>query len=420
MGFGAGSFRLGGGTTPNGQPWLLVAANDSDQRVKDIADFECDGVADEVQINLALTALKDTGGCVLLSEGDFTCAAAITFDTPYVTLKGCANASKLFFPGTTVSPLLTMADTTVRQFIRIEDMYIESTNAGDGVAIDINNFSFGTVRNVEIFNVNKCVELIGDTNDSHYNMIEDCRFDLGAGTTPIAIHFDTANLNYVTNCRVKGGIATGKGLVIDESHSCVIINLDVETGFDIAIDIISNSDNTTLVGCYCELNLTNLNIAAGVEGTVILGGFYVDATDGDAFNIVDGGTRTQILGARVEDSGRKTEVVISGRRITSDVSIMTRQATLTVVAQAVTATGNNFLIDTSGGAQILDTVNGLTEGMIIIIGTNSSSNSGTLTEGGSPAFVLAGSADFVMSGSNHRWIGIKTGSNLIELARMTP
>jgi len=56
---------------------LIVAASDADVQSIAQADYWCDGIADEVQINAALTALPATGGAVVLMEGTYTISAPI-------------------------------------------------------------------------------------------------------------------------------------------------------------------------------------------------------------------------------------------------------------------------------------------------------------------------------------------------------
>ncbi len=55
---------------------ILVAASDASDRVKQIANFVCDGTADEEEINAAVATVLG-GGRVLLSEGNFTTATEI-------------------------------------------------------------------------------------------------------------------------------------------------------------------------------------------------------------------------------------------------------------------------------------------------------------------------------------------------------
>jgi len=51
---------------------LIVAASDSLHPER--ADYQCNGVADEVQIQAAIDALPFEGGKVLLLDGNFTLA----------------------------------------------------------------------------------------------------------------------------------------------------------------------------------------------------------------------------------------------------------------------------------------------------------------------------------------------------------
>ncbi|MEN6512495.1 glycosyl hydrolase family 28-related protein, partial [Methanoculleus sp.] len=55
---------------------LTVAASDSTELSKNQADYVCDGVDDQAEIQAALSALPD-GGTVVLSDGTFNCAGVI-------------------------------------------------------------------------------------------------------------------------------------------------------------------------------------------------------------------------------------------------------------------------------------------------------------------------------------------------------
>ena len=68
-------------STGSGAPVpFLVAANDALQQTKDAASYQCDGVADDVQIQEAIDAAGAIGAKVILSEGTFVTAAAILPD----------------------------------------------------------------------------------------------------------------------------------------------------------------------------------------------------------------------------------------------------------------------------------------------------------------------------------------------------
>jgi len=67
------SAKATGGYTFTGpiEPTFLVASVDARSAIRDVADFVCDGVNDEEEIQYALDLLKFTGGCVVLSRGQF-------------------------------------------------------------------------------------------------------------------------------------------------------------------------------------------------------------------------------------------------------------------------------------------------------------------------------------------------------------
>ena len=68
---------------------LMVAASDSYGPSKTQADYVCDGIDDHIEINAALNSLGDTGGRVMLSEGNFTLGDSIVFpDCRGVCLEG--------------------------------------------------------------------------------------------------------------------------------------------------------------------------------------------------------------------------------------------------------------------------------------------------------------------------------------------
>lgn len=60
-----------------GATGLVVAANDASARSKLFADYICDGVNDEVQINAALLAASTVQGEVVLSEGTFVIQSSV-------------------------------------------------------------------------------------------------------------------------------------------------------------------------------------------------------------------------------------------------------------------------------------------------------------------------------------------------------
>lgn len=89
------------GGTPSQGLWmppriatLFVAAYDSLDKCRAQADYICDGVADEVQINAALAVVAALGGGrVVLSEGTFVLADPISFPGNFIIIEGQGPAS---------------------------------------------------------------------------------------------------------------------------------------------------------------------------------------------------------------------------------------------------------------------------------------------------------------------------------------
>ena len=72
---------------------IIVAASNSKDTTN--ADYFCDGVADEVQINQAITDLPAGGGLVLLMDGTFTLAASIVVTKDNVSIVGMGRNTVL-------------------------------------------------------------------------------------------------------------------------------------------------------------------------------------------------------------------------------------------------------------------------------------------------------------------------------------
>lgn len=82
---------------------FVVSASDSEHRYE--ADYFCDGVADDVQIQAALDALPATGGCIFLLDGTYNLANQIARAIDDIKIMGCGQATLLNLDG--VNPVIT-------------------------------------------------------------------------------------------------------------------------------------------------------------------------------------------------------------------------------------------------------------------------------------------------------------------------
>jgi hypothetical protein len=167
---------LGGGVK---SVTLLVAANNASESVKASADYVCDGVDDQVQLNAAIAELKaGIGGRIALSEGTFNLANF---------LDQFQNASNIILEGQGVATIINLnipsywafdmtgANNNVLQNFQIINVTTQSAIKTDGVHNIFNNLRIvgiiGSASEASIYIVG------GTTRD---NIISNCRF-IGAG-----------------------------------------------------------------------------------------------------------------------------------------------------------------------------------------------------------------------------------------------
>jgi hypothetical protein len=131
---------------------LVVAASDSSDESKAQADYLCDGIADNVEIQAAIDALPAVGGCVQLLEGTFYIAAAIEITDDYVALKGVARlATTLKLAANDNVVEVTSAVDSNLLGIELLDFGIDGTRASyTGKGVVIQTFGRSIVSNIHI------------------------------------------------------------------------------------------------------------------------------------------------------------------------------------------------------------------------------------------------------------------------------
>ena len=155
----AGSLTVtntGSGATPRA-PHVVVASADAPATLKAIADYVCDGTADQVEINAAITAaavlqsrnaLMPAGaqqiGKVYLTGGRFSCSASIQIRTG-VHLQGSGWGTELRAVGVTEAGLIRNADPNDHAFL-ISDMYLYGNWSSGGTCSGIDIDSTGSVN----------------------------------------------------------------------------------------------------------------------------------------------------------------------------------------------------------------------------------------------------------------------------------
>ena len=113
---------------------ILVAANDAPDRVKDGADYVCDGVADQVEINNAILEAEDRGGGrVVLSGGVLSLTAPVNLKD-YVSFNGAGWGTELKIADGSLSPFQLIRNDTAGNFgIAVKNMKLNGNKDNLGV-----------------------------------------------------------------------------------------------------------------------------------------------------------------------------------------------------------------------------------------------------------------------------------------------
>jgi len=89
-------------------------------------DYNCDGTADEVEINDALSNLPSTGGIVLLKKGTYNIAGSIDMLKSNVVLQGEGKATKIFLSNSANVDMIRVGNgTTIVNDCVVENMTVD-------------------------------------------------------------------------------------------------------------------------------------------------------------------------------------------------------------------------------------------------------------------------------------------------------
>ncbi len=93
-------------------------------------DYNCDGTADEVEINDALSNLPSTGGVVLLKKGTYNIAGSIDMLKSNVIFRGEGKATKIFLSNSANVDMIRMGNgTTIVNDCVVENMTVDGNRA---------------------------------------------------------------------------------------------------------------------------------------------------------------------------------------------------------------------------------------------------------------------------------------------------
>ncbi len=284
----------------------VVAASNSNQSVKDAADYVATGTGDQTVINAALTAAA--GGKVYLAEGTFTVNASISIPNNTV-LSGAGIGTIITIPNSLNGTLsmITNTDATTGIGVTVRDLTVDGNKAGqtagvtDGISFvhmgdTATSRSGGLVTGVTMRNVYGGSGL--SLSFSSNNIISN---NTVTDNSNRGIYLSSSARNSITGNNIKNNSSDGIYLTFSTANTMTGNNIVAsgryglyisDTGTNNASDNVFSYNSTSIV-----LNATTYNTLNGnVVSNSNLRGIYLSASANsnviNANNLVNNGGTT--------------------------------------------------------------------------------------------------------------------------------
>lgn len=274
---------------------FVVAASDSEHNTA--ADYVCDGVADEVQINAALDALPANGGRVVLLDGTFVLADSIVIPDDSITLEGQGDST--YINGNALTGNAHAIIVNGHEYVTVKDFSIR-TNAGGGNGTHCVCISNGSndARIIDVHILDSDVNGIQIEGSSMSNVwIE--RVDIeGADVYGINVGLNDLDVMFrlhISDCEIAS--VGNYGIAVTSCHSIensIITDNFIHSAGEHGIGIV-NGLHVQIQGNVCESN--------GQSGIDISACDYCDVNDNVCyFNVRSGIELTNCQYCQVHDN----------------------------------------------------------------------------------------------------------------------
>ena len=289
----------------------IVAASNASTLMKAMADAVCDGTADEVEINAALTALGWLGGRVLLSEGTFTLAAPIIMNADKQTLAGMGlGATTLAAKNAAGTPLDVAIIQISGAIAELRDLTVDGNKANNATLTHMMLVSMASlsgsayVQRVRLINSAGTGMMVANTVQSA--VVRDCLIESNANGGMICRSAYACTL-VVSGCTAKNnsqyGFLCDNGSVI--LSDCQALSSGAY-GFDVATDAAVIVQNCHAQGNTCGFRAGAASVLAqfqdcrAISNTTL--GFLSDT----------GATRPMFIGCTAQGTGTGTGFASNG------------------------------------------------------------------------------------------------------------
>ena len=267
-------------------------------------DYLCDGTADDVEINAAITALPSTGGEIVILEGTYDIKATININKNNVTIRGCGTSTKLLKTDVNMVEVFAISSSncclsnitidgnsdslsyTSKYIIRVTgnsnticNITICNAMGGSNCAISLKSTaSQNIIEGNQIYNVDIAISVYSGTNENN-NVISNNIYNVGtgissSGTKNNTIGNNIKNSNYGINMnQTKNSVFNGNcmydcntGIFIKFAENCNVSDNVCMRGAGLSSDY-SDTQGTITILDGAKNNLIYGNLIMGKNYT---------------------------------------------------------------------------------------------------------------------------------------------------------
>ena len=241
---------------------FVVGTSTAGWTAKD-CDYLCDGTADQVEINNAITALPATGGEIVILDGTYNIAAKIDVTKDNVSIRGNGNATILerMFNSSEQEGVITL---TSRSGCKIANLQIEgnktiytySSNRG----IQLNSSSNNTVTGNTCNNNSRGIQLNSSSNNNTVT-------GNTCNNNSYGIYLNSSsNNNTVTGNTCNNNI--DNGIHLNSSNNSNTITGNTCANNNSGIYLYNSSNNNTVTGNACNNNDYGIYLSSSSNNTI--------------------------------------------------------------------------------------------------------------------------------------------------------
>lgn len=233
---------------------FIVAANDSVH--KNMADYVCDGTADNVEIQAAIDALPASSGTVHLSEGTFNIIATINLGSNQI-LEGCGS-STILNEAVLFSPRIYLlnASNSILRDLKLK-VNFRTADGSDNYGVTIN-----TCSNVLIENI-----IIEGTVTTESPWVSTPRWGIAVSLSTGVI----VNENYFTNIEYEA-----ISFFNNVKNSVMYANKSYHNGFSYVAERLGTEGNIIANNVSSGSKMGNDILLRNVRGVVVIGNTILD------------------------------------------------------------------------------------------------------------------------------------------------